>query len=113
MGFDPRMLGAPSRRGRLRGLFRALIIAGFGIVQLILAARIALDLDVVALTGTPANFIIAASDAIAAPVQGVVKALGTTPFGAGSKLDPAIIGALAGWSLVEGLILSIAARFGL
>ncbi|MFL5680412.1 MAG: hypothetical protein ACJ77B_07415 [Chloroflexota bacterium] len=113
MAFDPRMFGASAPRSRF-GFVKRLVILAFGVVQLILLARIALDLHVVTLTGAPADAIVSASNAVAAPVRGIVKAFASsTGLAAGSGLDPLIVGALAAWSVVEGVVLTIGARFGL
>ena len=75
---------ARSRKsGGLIGLVGKLIVLGFGVIQLVLVARILLDLGVIA--GVPPTL--------------------------GQGLDPVMLAALAGWTVVEVLVLGVVRRF--
>jgi hypothetical protein len=106
--------------GGIMGLVRKLVVLAFAVIQLVLVARILLDLGVI-----PADFawtgaIVTWSDALAAPVQGVGSGLGEI-FGGGGipgmgpglgdGLNPAMVAALVGWTVVEGLVLRVVAKF--
>ena len=62
-------------------------------------------------TGAIADFVIPASEALAAPIKALVDAIGVDVGGvAGTSFDPAILAALVGWSAIEGLALMIFSR---
>jgi hypothetical protein len=85
---------------------RRLIVLVFGAIQLVLTARIAIDFGFLPAEGGIADLVVPLSETLAAPIQAVADAVGldfTAIPGAG--IDPAIMGALIGWSIVEGLVL--------
>lgn len=101
--------GAETGFSPFRFLKRAVVLA-FALVQLVLVARILLDLGVIPPEGTTGELIITWSDILAAPVQG----LGDSLFGGfggvaipGEGFNPVMIAALVGWSLVEGLVMRV------
>ncbi len=103
--------------GGLMGLVRRLVLLGFAVIQLILVARILLDLGVIPADLGLVDAILAWSDALAAPVRGLGDSLGglfggggAAP-GLGAGLNPSMLAALVGWSVVEGLILGVVAKF--
>jgi hypothetical protein len=95
---------------------RRIVLLGFALVQLVLVARILLDLGVIPTDSGFADPIIRASDAVAAPVQGVGNAL---PFGLGGMMagiggagfNMSMVLALAGWTVVEGLVMRVVKKF--
>jgi hypothetical protein len=88
-----------------------LIVLAFGAIQLILVGRLAIDLGMLPSTGAIADFVIPASEALAAPIKALVDAIGVDVGDvAGTGFDPAILAALVGWSAVEGLALMIFSR---
>lgn len=88
-----------------------LIVLAFGAIQLILTARLAIDFGLLPSTGAIADFVIPASEALAAPMQALADAIGFDLGGvAGTGFDPAILAALVGWSAIEGLALMIFSR---
>lgn len=106
--------------GGIMGLIRKVVVLGFAFIQLILVARILADLGVI-----PADFawidaVVTWSDALAAPVQGLGSGLGGI-FGGGGVpgigpglgdgLNPAMIAALVGWTIVEGLVMRVVGKF--
>lgn len=106
--------------GGLAGLVRKIVVLAFAAIQLILVARILLDVGVVPADWDFSSSIAAWSDMLAAPVAGMGGGLGgmlgggTTPgmgpaFGDG--LNPVMLGALAGWTVVEGLVLGVVRKF--
>ena len=106
--------------GGIVGLVRKLVVLAFAVIQLLLVARILLDLGII-----PADFgwteqIVAWSDTLAAPVQGIGSGLGEIfggggipgmGTGLGEGLNPAMIAALLGWTVVEGLVLRVVTKF--
>jgi hypothetical protein len=85
---------------------RRLIILVFGAIQLVLTARIAIDLGMLPPEGGIAEVVVPLSDALVAPITAVADAIGFDFGGiAGAGFDPAILTALVGWSIVEGLVL--------
>jgi hypothetical protein len=93
MADDYREMAAAARGRRgpsLIGLIRRLVILGFGVVQLILIARIALDLGYLP-DAVPADLVIAWSDAVAAPVEQLAAAV----LGPGGRLG------FLGWWQIE------------
>jgi hypothetical protein len=90
---------------------RRLIVLTFGVLQLFLLARLAIDLRVVSAGGEVARVIVRLSEALAAPVQVVADAIGVNFDAApGAGMDPAIITALIGWSVVEAILLMVFSR---
>jgi len=102
------------------GVVRKLVVLGFAIIQLILVARILLDLGIIPTDLGISELIVSWSDALAAPVEGLGSGLGGM-FGGGSVpglapasgdgLNPTMIAALIGWSIVEGLVLGVVRKF--
>jgi hypothetical protein len=100
------------------GLMRKLVVLAFAVIQLVLVARILLDVGVVPADFAWAEGIVAWSDTLAAPVQGIGSGLGEIfggggipGMGLGEGLNPAMLVALAGWTVVEGLVLRVVAKF--
>ncbi len=84
----------------------------FAVIQLILVARILLDLGVLPGRGRVGELIITSSEFLAAPVQKAGSIFGGF-FGTGavSGLNVKMLIALAGWSLVEGLVMRVVRKF--
>jgi len=90
---------------------RRLIVLAFGIIQLVLTARIAIDLGILPSSGDLADIVVRLSEALAAPIQVVADAIGINFHAApGTGLDPAILTALIGWSIIEAIALMIFGR---
>lgn len=95
---------------------RKIVVLGFALIQLGLVARILLDLGVIPLDSPVGEPIVRASDALAAPVQGVGSSL---PFGmggmmggiAGAGFNMTMVLALGGWTVVEGLVMRVVKKF--
>lgn len=88
-----------------------LIVMAFGVIQLILVARIAIDFGMLPSDGAIADLVIPVSEALATPMQAVADAIGLDLSGApGAGIDPAILTALVGWTAIEGLALMIFSR---
>lgn len=101
----------------LSRLLRRLVVLLFALIQLILVARILLDLGVIPVDSQFGEMIVTWSDILAAPVQGVGSGL-SSMFGgtglesiAGDGLNPVMLVALAGWSVVEGLVMRVVRKF--
>jgi hypothetical protein len=95
---------------------RKIVLLGFALIQLVLVARILQDLGVIPADGVVGDPIIRASDALAAPVRGIGNAL--PPFLTGAiggfptaGLNVAMIAALAGWTVVEALVMRVVKKF--
>ena len=75
------MFGAAGMMGKRRNgpmaWLRRLIVLGFAVVQLILVARILIDLGVLPGEGGLADLVISLSQAVAAPVQRVAQSFGS------------------------------------
>jgi hypothetical protein len=106
--------------GGLMRLVRRLVVLGFAVIQLVLVGRILLDLGIVPSEGAVAEYLIAWSDALAAPVEGLASGLGGFMGGGGlpgvgpavgSGLNPVMLAALIGWTVVEGLIMRVVGKF--
>ena len=95
---------------------RRTVMLGFALIQLVLVARILQDLGVIPADSVVGDPIIRASDALAAPVQRVGGGL---PFGLGGMMGGMALGgfnvsmvlALAGWTVVEGLVMRVVRKF--
>ena len=88
-----------------------LVVLAFGMIQLVLAARIAIDIGMLPSNGAIADLVIPVSEALATPMQAVADAIGIPLNGApGSGIDPAMVTALVGWTAIEGLALMIFSR---
>ncbi len=92
-------------------LLRRLIVLAFAVIQLILVARILIDVGVLPGEGSVADLVISLSEAVAAPVQKISESFGSGFGSPISGADPAIIAALVGWTVVEGLVVGVLAKF--
>lgn len=93
----------------MRLLTRAVIL-GFAVIQLILVGRILLDFGIIPGEGLALEYLVPWSDALAAPVEGLARSIGAgtfSRFGPGGGLDPVMLGALAGWTVIEGLVIGV------
>ena len=101
----------------LSRLLRRLVVFLFAVIQLVLITRILLDLGVIPEEGNLAELIILYSDLLAAPVQGVGSGFGSWFAGgeigamAGEGFNAVMLVALAGWSIVEGLVMRVVRKF--
>lgn len=98
----------------MMSLVRKLVVLGFAVIQLVLVARILLDIGVIPPDIGLTDLVVQWSDVLAAPVQGIGGMFGGGGGGLGGLgegLNPAMVGALVGWSLVEGLILMVVRKF--
>ena len=110
------MTSPPAPGFDLSRTIRRVVLLAFALIQLVLVARILLDLGVIPADGVAGEPLVRASDALAAPVQKVGSAL---PFGVGSAMGGAagagfnlnMVLALAGWTVVEGLIMRVVKKF--
>lgn len=96
---------------------RGLVVLAFALIQLVLVARILLDLGVIPADVRLAGPIVRGSDALAAPVQQIGGGLGSMLGGgalggvAGNGLNVAMLVALGGWTVVEGLVMRVVKKF--
>ena len=101
----------------LSRLLRRLVVLLFAVIQLVLVARILLDLGVIPEEGRWSEVIVVYSDLLAVPVQGVGSGFGSWFAGgeigamAGDGFNPVMLVALAGWSVVEGLVIRVVRKF--
>lgn len=97
----------------LSRLLRRLVVLVFALIQAVLVARILLDLGAIPVEGVLSDLIIGLSDFLAAPVQGIGSGIGSMFGGtglesiAGEGFNPVMLVALAGWSIVEGLVVRV------
>ena len=92
---------------------RRLALLAFALIQLVLVARILLDLGVIPANWGISDTLVSASDALAAPVQSLSDGLGGFLGGgtiAGDGFNPVMLAALAGWTLVEGLVMRVVGK---
>jgi hypothetical protein len=89
------------------------VVLVFALIQLVLVARILLDLGVIPAEGTWSQLVISWSDTLAAPVEGVGSSIGGM-FGGGdigmmpgTGFNPVMVAALAGWGVVEWLVMRV------
>jgi hypothetical protein len=95
---------------------RRIVTLGFALIQLVLVSRILLDLGVIPADSVVGDPIVRASEALAVPVQRVGSGL---PFGLGSMMGGMAFGgfnmsmvlALAGWTVVEALVMRVVRKF--
>jgi len=93
------------------------VLLTFALIHLVVVVRILLDLGVVPEDGGVGELIVSWSNVLAAPVQGVSSGLDSLFGGegftanAGDGFDPAIVAALAGWSVVQGLVMRVVRKF--
>lgn len=101
----------------LSRLLRRLVVLAFAVIQLVLVARILLDLGVIPVESGVAGWVVTWSDLLAAPVQGVGSGFGSWFAGgeigamAGEGFNPVMLVALAGWSVVEALVMRVVGKF--
>ena len=96
----------------LSRFIRLVVTLAFALVQLVLVARIILDLGVIPEDSAIGEMIITYSDFVAAPVEGVSSGLGFGIDGiAGQGFNPVMLAALVGWSVVEGLVMRVVKKF--
>lgn len=86
-----------------------IVVLVFAVIQLVLVARILLDMGVIPPEGGLGERIIAWSDTLAAPVQGVGGMFGGGELGMvpGAGFNGVMVAALAGWSVVEWLVMRV------
>jgi hypothetical protein len=108
---------ARSGSGVTRLLRRAVVLA-FAVIQAILVGRILLDLGVIPGEGLALQYLVPWSDALAAPVSGLAGLGGVLGGGlpgtgglGGQRLNPIMLGALFGWTIVEALVLRVVGKF--
>jgi hypothetical protein len=90
---------------------RRLVLLAFALIQLVLVARILLDLGVIPADWGIAERVVSTSDALAAPVQGLSDWLGgPLGSGAGEGFNAVMLAALAGWTVVEGLVMRVVGK---
>jgi hypothetical protein len=92
------------------GPIRQLIVVAFAVIQAILGLRILLDLGVLPTTMPFADVIELASNALAAPVVALADRFGAESPGFGAGLDPTIVTALIGYSLIEIVVVMVVGR---
>jgi hypothetical protein len=96
-------------------LIGRLVVLAFAVIQLILVARILLDLGVIPADLPGVDLIGPWSEVLIAPVAGLASGVFGGGFGGalvpGGGFDPAVMGALVGWTIVEGLVLGVVRRF--
>ena len=99
----------------LSRLLRRAVALVFAVVQLVLVARILLDLGVIPLDSSIGEMIVTYSDLLAAPVEGIGNGLGFGGGGfgsmAGEGFNAVMLAALVGWSVVEGLVMRVVRKF--
>lgn len=101
----------------LSRLLRRLVMLTFALIQATLVARILLDLGLFSADSSFGELVVSLSDFLAAPVQGVGSGI-SSMFGgtglesiAGEGFNPVMLVALAGWSVVEGLVMRVVRKF--
>lgn len=113
-------IGSPTQTTDGFNLFRVLRRATafiFALIQAILVARILLDLGIIPLDNGFGDFVVTWSNILAAPVQGIGSGVGALFGGngiemiAGEGIDPVIVIALIGWSVVEPWVLRVVRKF--
>lgn len=106
--------------GGFMGVVRKLVVLAFAVVQLALVARVLLDIGLIPVDWDFSPNIVSWSDLLAAPVAGIGGGLGDLLGGGGipgvgpsvgAGLNPVMLAALAGWTIVEGLVLRVVAKF--
>lgn len=113
--FGSREAPEPASGFDLSRTIRKIVLLGFALIQLVLVARILLDLGVIPADTMVGDPIVRGSDALAAPVRGVTSALPfgglTGMFGGGAGFNLNMVLALAGWTVVEGLVMRVVKKF--
>jgi hypothetical protein len=93
---------------------RRVVLLGFALIQLVLVSRILLDFGVIPPDSFIGDPIVTASDALAAPVRGIGGGVGSFLGGMGGAMggvNMAMVVALAGWTVVEALVMRVVKRF--
>lgn len=95
---------------------RRFVLLSFALIQMMLVARILLDLGVIPGGGSLGDLIVRTSDTLSTPVQGVADALppmlGSALTGfIGNGFNMAMVTALAGWTVVEALVMRVVKKF--
>lgn len=96
-------------------LLRRLVVLAFALIQLVLVGRILLDIGVLPADLAISSWVVAWSDTFAAPVAGLAGGVfggGAVP-GIGEGLNPVMIAALAGWTVVEGLVMRVVRKLAI
>lgn len=97
--------------------FRRTVLLGFALIHTILVARILLDLGIIPSDNGIGELISSWSEVLAAPVQGIGSGIDSLFGGggftaiAGDGFDPAIIAAIAGWTVVQALVMRAVRKF--
>lgn len=106
--------------GRSGGILQKVVVLAFAVIQLVLVARILLDVGFVPAHWDFSPSIVSWSDTLAAPVAGIGGGLGGLLGGGmipgmgpglGDGLNPVMVAALAGWTVVEALVLRVVTKF--
>ncbi|NND03842.1 MAG: hypothetical protein HKN91_13755 [Acidimicrobiia bacterium] len=111
------MLEQTTRGFDLSRTFRRAVLLGFALIHTILVARILLDLGIIPHDNSFGELIGAWSEVLAAPVQGIGSGLDSLLGGGGftavvgDGFDPAIIAAIAGWTVVQALVMRAVRKF--
>jgi len=111
------MLQGSTNNFDLSRFIRRAVLLIFSLIHLVLVSRILLDLGVIPDDSGVGEIIVTLSNVLAAPVQGVGSGLDSLFGGdgftaiAGDGFDPAIVAALAGWSVVQGLVMRVVRKF--
>lgn len=111
------VLQGTARDFDLSRFIRKTVLLGFALIHLVLISRILLDMGVIPETSGFGELIVTWSNVLAAPVQGVGSGLDSLFGGggftaiAGDGFDPAIVAALLGWSVVQGLVMRVVRKF--
>ena len=120
-----RLSHARAGGGGLLRLVRRLVVLAFALIQAVIVGRILLDLGVIPHEGLALEYLVPLSDALAAPVKGLADGMGGLLGGgglpgvgglpgagpvAGGGLNPTMVGALVGWTVVEGLVLTVVGK---
>lgn len=98
-------------------VIRRLTVFLFATIQGILVARILVDIGIIPVDNGFSDFIVAWSNILAAPVQGIGSGVGTLFGGsgidmiAGDGIDPVIVIALIGWSVIEPWVMRVVRKF--
>jgi len=111
------MLQQTTNNFDLSRAIRRLVLLAFALIHLVLVSRILLDLGVISEDAGIGELIVAWSNVLAAPVQGVGSVLDSLFGGdgftaiAGDGFDPAIVAAIIGWTVVQRLVMQVVKKF--
>jgi hypothetical protein len=93
---------------------RRTVVLAFALIQLVLVCRILLDFGVIPAESFVGDPIVLGSDALAAPVRGIGGGFGSFLGGIGASvggMNMAMVVALAGWTVVEALVMRVVKKF--